>query len=172
MLLIKQGEGDEPGLGEDLYNAMEKGGEMPEIFHDDLPANDSVLTRITELIVKMTSYHASDRPSAQDVVSVLKDLNTEVNPSPSEVERSPALRLLQALNDKKQTAIDECIAAQDVSDWINDQVDRRRLVNPVPYLIGVEHATCLTFASYVNDTRNVDQLVEAGCDVTVRDSRG
>ena len=169
---MKEGLGDEPGLGEELYNAMEKGGEMPDIVDEDLPEDDAVLKCMTKLIVKMTSYHASDRPSAQAVVSVLKDLNTEVNPLTSEVEHSPALRLLQALNDKRQAAIDESVAAPNLSDWINDYVDLDRLDNSVPYLIGVEHVTCLTFASYVNDARTVRQLVEAGCDVAARDSSG
>ena len=189
VLLIKQGEANEPGLGEDLYYAMEKGGEMPDVY-DDYPKNDSP-ELIKELIMKMTSYHTRDRPSAKDVVSVLQKLNTEVNLLPSDVERSPALRLLQALNDKSTTnfftavtklklrswlknksTIRKCVSSSDVKDWINNHVDIKHLDNSHINLNSVEHVTCLTFASYVNDAGTVRQLVEAGSDVTVRDSRG
>ena len=168
---MKAGLGQEPGLGEELYKHMEKGGEKPEVFDEEMPANH-LPKLIKKLIMKMTAYHARDRPFAQDVVSVLIKLNAEVNPSKYEVERGPALRLLQALNDKRQAAIDENVSAPDVKNRINDHVERKRLDNPVWYLIGVDHVTCLTFASFVNDARTVRQLVEAGCDVTGRDSHG
>ena len=168
---MKAGLGQEPGLGEDLYKYMEKGEEKPDVFDEDMPPN-YLPEAIKKLIMKMTSYRSRDRPSAEYVVSALKSLNTEVNPSPPEVDRSPALRLLQALNDKRQAAIDVHVAAPDVTNWINDTVDLKRLYNPVPYLGDVEHVTCLTFASEVNDYHTVRQLVDAGCDVTVRDSLG
>ena len=170
MLLIKQGEANEPGLGEDLYKYMEKGGEMPEVY-DDYPKNDSP-EAVKELIMKMTAYHAGDRPSAEDVVSVLKKVNSEVNSLAPEIERSPALPLLQALNDKSQAAIDDCVAAPDVKDWINDHVDRTRLDYRLTYVVGTQHVTCLTFASYVSPSCTVRHLVEAGSDVTARDSCG
>ena len=169
--LIRQGLGKEPGLGENLYKYMEKDGEKPDIFDDDLPVND-IPELIKYLIMKMTAYHARDRPSADDVVSVLEKLNTEVNSSPSEVERGPALRLLQALNDKRQTTIDRIVTVVGAERWINDQVNLKNLDSSCIDWMDVEYVTCLTFASYVNDARTVRKLVKAGCDVKARDSRG
>ena len=130
---MKAGLGKEPGLGEDLFKYMEKGGERPEVFDEDLPV-DVLHEYIKDLIMKMTAYHAQDRPSAADVVSILKKLNTEVNLMPSEIERGPALRLLYALSDTSRVVIDEHIAAPDVKDWINDQVEIKDLDNSRMFL--------------------------------------
>ena len=82
------------------------------------------------------------------------------------------MRLLHSLNDKSQAAIDDCVAAPDVKDWINDHVDRTRLDYRLTYVVGTQHVTCLTFASYVSPSCTVRHLVEAGSDVTARDSCG
>ena len=167
---MRQGMADEPGLGEDQDTAVKNGDEVPEadveLSDDDPP----VVKRMKELIIKMTSHSASDRPSAEDVVSVLKELHVKANLSQPDVN-SP-LRLLQALIDMNQTAIDEIIATPDAKDWINDQVDTKHLENPALDLSWVENFTCLIFASIVSDVRTVRLLVEAGCDVTARDSFG
>ena len=83
-----------------------------------------------------------------------------------------SLRLLQALNDKHQAAIDECVAAEGAKDWINYDVDPKRLDNPVRAFKDVASITCLTFASLVNDVQTVRQLVESGADPTVTESEG
>ena len=83
-----------------------------------------------------------------------------------------SLRLLQALNDKHQAAIDECVAAEGAKDWINYDVDPKQLDNPVREFKDVTSITCLTFASLVNDVQTVRQLVESGADPTVTDSEG
>ena len=83
-----------------------------------------------------------------------------------------SLRLLQALNDKHQAAIDECVAAEGAKDWINYDVDPKQLDNPVREFKDVASITCLTFASLVNDVQTVRQLVESGADPTVTDSEG
>ena len=82
------------------------------------------------------------------------------------------MRLLQALNDKQQAAIDECVAAEGAKDWINYDVDPKQLDNPVREFKDVASVTCLTFASLVNDVETVRQLVESGADPTVTDSEG
>ena len=90
-------------LGEDMYEAMKKNAEMPEVFDDDSENDSLVMKTMRELIIKMTSHHASDRPSAEDVVSVLRKLHVKVKPAQPAGDVDPALRLLQALNDKSLT---------------------------------------------------------------------
>ena len=94
-----------------MYESVNNGAKMPDIF-DDYPKNDSpVMKKMRKLIIQMTSHNASDRPSAEDVASVLKKLNAQVNLLQPSGDVDPSLRLLQALNDNNQTAIDERIAA-------------------------------------------------------------
>ena len=66
------------GLGEDMYDAFKDGEEIPradvEITDDDPPE----VRRIKELIVEMTAYEASDRPTIQQVLAVLAELNAQV----------------------------------------------------------------------------------------------
>ena len=80
--------------------------------------------------------------------------------------------LLQALNDQNQVAIDEHLAADGVKDWINRCVLLKQLDNSIRQFKDVKSITCLAFASLVNEARTVQQLVEAGADVAVTDSRG
>ena len=69
---------DEEGLGEEMYEAFKKGEEIPqadvEITDDDPPE----VRRMKELIVEMTAYEASDRPTIQQVLAVLAELNDQV----------------------------------------------------------------------------------------------
>ena len=101
-----------------------------------------------------------------------------------------ALRLLQALNDQKtnffkaavnfrlqswaksETTISKCLSADDVKDWINNDVDPKQLRNPVRDFQNVASITCLAFASLVNDAQTVRQLVESGADVRATDWSG
>ena len=210
---MKQGMND-MGLGEDMYEAVKNGTDMPEVFDDD-PKNDTpVMKEIRKLIIKMTSHHANDRPSVDEVALVLKELHVQVNPSqPAEVDEDPSLRMLKLVNykflesfdesaapDKSNTtffkavsnlelgswlkeklttkksriqlAIDECITAPDVKDWINELVDVEHLNYPPEIVALVQNVTCLTFASDVSDARTVRRLVEAGSDIAARDSLG
>ena len=68
----------EEGLGEEMYEAVKKGEEIPqadvEITDDDPPE----VRRMKELIVEMTAYEASDRPTIQQVLADLADLNDQV----------------------------------------------------------------------------------------------
>ena len=159
VLLLKQGEGAEPGLGEDLYNAVKNGEEMPEVY-DDEPKNHSPDV-IKTLIMKMTMYRASDRPTAREVMSVLKDLHAHLNAnngtSSSHDNVHPSLRLMQALTEKNQDAVDASIADPDVKHWINHHVDMNveRLGATV-----TEHMTCLYYASHHNNAHTVRKLVE------------
>ena len=80
--------------------------------------------------------------------------------------------LLQALNDQNPAAIDERLATEGVKDWINHRALPEQLDNPIRQFKGVKSITCLTFASLVSDEATVRQLVEAGADIPVVDSRG
>ena len=102
-------------------------------------------------------------------------MQLQVNPdsdtsSPGTVD-SP-LRLLQALNDERQAAIDECVAAEGAKNWINNDVDPKQLNNPVKEFKNAHSITCLTFASLVNGDGIVRQLVESGADVGATDWSG
>ena len=163
---------ESPGLGENQDTAVKNGDEVPEADVDLSDDDPPVLKRMKELIIKMTSHHASDRPSAEDVVSKLKELYTQVYSSQPKDDVDPPLRLLQALNDKSQTAMADSIAAPDATSWINNRVDPKRLDHPNMNVDNLEPVTCLTFASHINEVLTVCQLVEAGCDVTVRDLHG
>ena len=80
--------------------------------------------------------------------------------------------LLQYLNDRNNTAINECLAIEGVNVWINYPVLRELLKNPLRQFQNVKSITCLAFASLVSDDATVRQLVEAGADIKVRDSGG
>ena len=73
---MRQGQAEE-GLGEEMYDAFKKGEEIPqadvEITDDDPPE----VRRMKELIVEMTAYEASDRPTIQQLTAVLADLNKQ-----------------------------------------------------------------------------------------------
>ena len=120
----------------------------------------------------MTTYEASARPSAEDVVSVLKELHAQVNPTKRIKDVNPSLRLLQALNDKSKSTIDRSMAPTGLKDWLNDNVNLKRLENPAVDVAVCEQITCLTFASWFNDIRTVRQLVKVGCDVAAKDLFG
>ena len=87
------------------------------------------------------------------------------------LSESPQHLLLQALNDQNQAAIDERLATEGVKDWINRRALPEQLDNPVRQFKVVRSITCLTFASLVSDDATVRQLVEAGADAAVTDSR-
>ena len=69
---IRQGMAQE-GLGIEMYEAFKNGEEIPqadvEITDDDPPE----VRRMKELIVEMTAYEASDRPTIQQVLAVLNE---------------------------------------------------------------------------------------------------
>ena len=60
-------------LGKDMYNAVKKGTEMPVAvnFADD---DSAELRKIKELIVTMTSYAYSARPTAEAVLQALRSV--------------------------------------------------------------------------------------------------
>ena len=78
MLFLRQGIAEQ-GLGEEMYEAFKKGEAIPqadvEITDDDPPE----VRRIKELIVEMTAYEASDRPTIQRVLAVLEELDAKVS---------------------------------------------------------------------------------------------
>ena len=67
---MRQGEA-EMGLGEDMYDAVKKGEELPVAvdFEDD---DSAELRKIKELIVKMTSHVRTARPTATAVLDALR----------------------------------------------------------------------------------------------------
>ena len=75
--LMRQGDPRE-GLGEEMYEAFKNKTKIPqadvEITDDDPPE----VRRMKELIVEMTAYEASKRPTIQQVLAVLKELNDQV----------------------------------------------------------------------------------------------
>ena len=77
MRQIRQGQAKE-GLGEEMYEAFKNKEEIPqadvEITDDDPPE----VRRMKELIVEMTAYETSDRPTIQQVLTVLAELNAQV----------------------------------------------------------------------------------------------
>ena len=66
-------------LGKEMYEASKKHKKIPqadvEITDDDPPE----VRRMKELIVEMTAYEASDRPTIQQVLAVLEELNAQVS---------------------------------------------------------------------------------------------
>ena len=84
-----------------------------------------------------------------------------------------SLRLLQALNDKNQKTISECAKDKSVKEWMDNRVDVKRIENStISFSDHIKDITCLGFASGYRNTRTVQQLVEAGADVTATDSLG
>ena len=84
-----------------------------------------------------------------------------------------SLKLLQALNDRHQDTINECAKDKSVKDWIDNIVDHKQIKNiDVSFSNVHKDITCLGFASAYNNARTVQQLVEAGADVTATDSSG
>ena len=74
---MRQGQADE-GLGEAMYEAFKSGGEIPQADVDITDDDPPEVRRMKELIVEMTSYEASDRPTIQQVLAVLAELNAKV----------------------------------------------------------------------------------------------
>ena len=83
-----------------------------------------------------------------------------------------SLKLLQALNDKDQETVSECAKDKSVKEWIDNRVDVEQIDDAVSSLSDFNDITCLGFASRYSNTRTVQQLVEAGADVTATDSSG
>ena len=61
------------GLGEDMYDAVKNGTEMPTAvdFEDD---DLTELRKIKELIVTMTSHERTARPTAEAVLKALRSI--------------------------------------------------------------------------------------------------
>ena len=89
----------------------------------------------------------------------------------SKLLKDGALTLLQALNDRDQDIIDQCLKHTSVKKMINNKVKISEVVNRRESFFDVK-ITCLCYASRCNDARTVRQLVQAGADVTTVDSRG
>ena len=84
-----------------------------------------------------------------------------------------SLKLLQALNDRDQKTVSECAKDKSVKEWIDNRADVKQIENSnVQFSDHIKDITCLGFASRFSDTRTVQQLVEAGADVTATDSLG
>ena len=84
-----------------------------------------------------------------------------------------SLKLLQALNDRDQKTVSECAKDKSVKVWIDNRVDHTKIENAIfSFSDNIKDVTCLGFASRFCNTRTVQQLVEAGADVTVTDSSG
>ena len=84
-----------------------------------------------------------------------------------------SLKLLLALNDRDQNIVSECAKDKSVKAWIDRKVEVKQIEEPI--LLFADHIkdiTCLGFASACSNTRTVQQLVEAGADVTATDSSG
>ena len=82
-----------------------------------------------------------------------------------------SLRLLQALNDENQDIINDCIKHASVKQWINDNVSVKLITNPrIKFVDDFVSITCLCYASRYSTPGVMQQLVQAGADVTVTDS--
>ena len=68
----------EEGLGEVMYEAFKKGEEIPQADVENTDDDSPEVRRMKELIVEMTAYEASDRPTIQQVLAVLTKLNEQV----------------------------------------------------------------------------------------------
>ena len=91
----------------------------------------------------------------------------------SKLQRNRALTLLQALNDRDQDVIDQCLKHESFAQFINNKVKIKEINNcKISFAACVKNKTCLGYASKCNDVCTVQQLVEAGADVTAIDSRG
>ena len=74
--LVRQGEAR--GLGEEMYEAFKNGEEIPEADVEITDGDPPEVRRMKELIVEMTAYEASDRPTIQQLLAVLAELNAKV----------------------------------------------------------------------------------------------
>ena len=96
---MRQGQAEE-GLGEEMYEAVKNSEEIPqadvEITDDDPPE----VRRMKELIVKMTAYEASDRPTIQQVLAVLAKLNAQVRHTGKPVKGYRNKNLIELSRDK------------------------------------------------------------------------
>ena len=87
--------------------------------------------------------------------------------------RYEARTLLQALNDRDQEVIDQCLKHESVKQLIDDKVKLKEITNlKVSFEVFVNNKTCLGFANTYNDARTVLHLLQAGADVTATDSLG
>ena len=76
------------------------------------------------------------------------------------------------MNDQNKAAVDERLATECVKDWINRRVLPQQIDNPIRQFKNVKSITCLVFASLIHDARTVQQLIDAGADAAVTDSKG
>ena len=87
--------------------------------------------------------------------------------------RKETLKLLQALNDEKQSAINDSLNDESVKQWINTKCWLKDITKPrLVCSDDTKYGTCLCFAARANDASIVRQLVQSGSDVTITDSDG
>ena len=77
VLFMRQGM-SEQCLGEEMYEAFKSGEDIPKADVEITDDDPSEVRRMKELIVEMTAYEASDRPTIQQVLAVLAELNAQV----------------------------------------------------------------------------------------------
>ena len=82
-------------------------------------------------------------------------------------------KLLQALNDNNQRAISRCVKDDSVHQWIDNKVNHKQIQNArTVFRDTSKNITCLGYATACNDLNTVQQLVQAGADVTTTDAQG
>ena len=74
---MRQGQAEE-GLGEEMYDAFKNKTKIPQADVEITDNDSPEVRRMKELIVEMTAYEASDRPTIQRVLAVLAELNAQV----------------------------------------------------------------------------------------------
>ena len=74
---MRQGQAEE-GLGKEMYEAFKNKKEIPQADVEITDEDPAEVRRMKELIVEMTAYKASDRPTIQQVLAVLAELNVQV----------------------------------------------------------------------------------------------
>ena len=129
------------------------------------------LTDESDHCVVTISHDPSDLPSVHGSLphrhrAVLSPDNSVSVTSPTKCDDdTKELRLLQALNDKNDAAIDECLNVEDVHHWINNEIDVKKLRNPVTSFDPAKDTTCIKYAVRHCDAFTVNRLLETGADV-------
>ena len=67
------------GLGIEMYEAFKGGEEIPQADVDITDDDPPEVRRMKELILEMTAYEAKGRPTIQQVLAVLEELNAQVS---------------------------------------------------------------------------------------------
>ena len=132
---------------------------------------DWQLTNEAEHCAVTISSDPSDLPSIHGLLQSVhqgmlsSDVSVRVT-SPSQCDDDTnALRLLQALNDKNDGAVDACLSVEDVHHWINNKIELKMLRNPVTSIDPLATTTCIRYAVNHCDAFAVHRLLEAGADV-------